>query len=88
MSGQSRAIDRIGLNRRDDGIDDQRADVRDRRRQRACDQRQNRERDGERAARRPHQLQRAVAVREDAEKAAAQLRFAENRLALAGIQGR
>ncbi len=88
MSGQSRAIDRVGLNRGDDGIDDQRANVCDRRGQRACDQRQNRERDGERAARRPHQFQRAVAVREDAEKTAAKLGFAENRLALAGIQGR
>ena len=88
VSGQSRAIDRIGLNRSDDGIDDQRADVCDRRRQRAGDQRQQRERDGERAARRPHQFQRAAAVGEDAEKAAAKLGLAEKRLALAGIQGR
>ncbi len=88
VSGQSGAIDRIGLNRCDDCIDDQRANVCDRRRQRACDQRQNRERDGKRAARRPHQFQRAVAVREDAEKAAAKLGLAEQRLAFTGIQGR
>jgi hypothetical protein len=88
VSGQSRAIDRVGLNRCDDCIDDQCANVCDGRRQRASDQRENRERDGERAARRPHQFQRAVAVREDAEKPAAKLGLAEKRLAFTGIQGR
>jgi hypothetical protein len=88
VSGQSRAIDRIGLNCSDDGIDDQRANICDGRRQRARDQRQNRERNSERAARRPHQFQRAVAVREDTEEAAAKLGLAEKRLALTGIQGR
>src|SRR6185369_8041982 len=85
---QSGAMQLIGPNRSDDGIDDERADVRDCRRQRTCNQREDRERNRERATGRPHQLQRAVAVCEDAEKAALEAGLAENRLALSGIQGR
>ena len=45
LSQRARASTASALNRGDDGVDDQRADIRDRRRQRAGDQRQQRERD-------------------------------------------
>ena len=87
MTGQGCAVQLIGLNCRHDGIDDERADVRDRRRQRTGNESEDRESNRERAARRPHQLQGAVAVCEYAEKAALEPGLAEDRLTLAGIQG-
>jgi hypothetical protein len=88
VTSQSGAVQLSGLNRGDDGIDDERPDVRDGRRQRARNECEDRERNRQRATGRPHQLQRTVAVCEHAEKAALELGLAENRLALSGIQGR
>ena len=69
---QRRAGAPVQLGGVDDRVDDLRADVGDRRRQHAGNQREHGERDAERLVGGPHEIERAAAVGEHTEQAALQ----------------
>ncbi|MEX2050204.1 MAG: hypothetical protein WD944_03065 [Steroidobacteraceae bacterium] len=86
MRRQRRSIGPSRLDRRHDGINDERADESDGCRKRPGDECQGRNRNAQPPAGRPDELQGAPAVAEDAEKSARQFRCRRRRRIPPGLQ--